>query len=566
MNRDLVYASCPEPYKTARIFLGGTVVSDAQAQPRPVGFRVSAAAGVVAIGIVAEALGPASSPALTAADFAVGTTIGCFGAWLVPRSLTPALLALAFAVTWFLGTLSVASSSVLSGLGSVLLLAHRGPLLQLLLGMPTGRLAGRRVRALAAGGWIAAVLPLAIARPATTIAAALVSAVLAARSRRSAGQRRVLLLGAAAAAGLAVVWALAVVGGGNASVLLAVDDLLVLGAGCVALSSAAGAWNLGAASRLVVELGSARHAGRPVSAQLAKILADPALEVRYRVPGFGWVDEKGHPSEPPDRGGRAITRATAPGGGEAALVHGDAGSGDQRLVAAAAAAAALVLDAARLEADVRAHAAEVRASRGRLLTVADAERRSLGERLVGQVLAPLRGVEGLLRSRPDAAGLVGELRDAIAEIVALGRGVYPPALARADLSAALAELADRCPASTTVEISGQVDHIPERLREAAWFVCAEALANVARHAGASRACVGAVVGEGTVEVEVRDDGRGGATVERGLRGLKDRVEALGGTLAVDSPQGGPTVVRAELPLSNQGPPPYPSREIQGSPR
>jgi hypothetical protein len=531
-----------------------------------VGVRVSIAAGVVGIGIAAEVLAPSSSPALTAADFTVGAATGCFGAWLIPRALTPALLALAFAVTWFLGSLSDASFAVLSGLGSVLLLAHRGPLLQLLLGMPTGRVAGRGVRALAAGGWISAVMPLAIVRPATTIAAALVSAVLAARSQLVARERRVLQAGAAASAGLAVVWALPVVAVGNATVLLAVDDLLVLGAGCLALSSAAGVWDLGAAGRLVVELGSARHAGRPVSAQLAKILADPALEVRYRIPGFGWVDEQGHPSEPPDPNGRAITRASAPRGGEAALVHGDASAGDRRLGAAAAAAAALVLDTARVEAEVRARAAEVRASRRRLLSVADAERRSLEERLVGQVLAPLRGVEGLLRSRPDAAGLLGELREAIAEIVALGRGVYPPTLARADLSAALAELADRCPARTTVELSWQLDHLPERLREAAWFVCAEALTNVARHAGASHACVRTVLAAGTLEVEVCDDGRGGASVERGLRGLKDRVEALGGRLAVDSPNGGPTVVRAEFPLSNQGPPPYLSPEIQGAPR
>jgi signal transduction histidine kinase len=175
-------------------------------------------------------------------------------------------------------------------------------------------------------------------------------------------------------------------------------------------------------------------------------------------------------------------------------------------------------------------------------------------------------VQAVLERRSDASTVLNGLQDAMAEVVALGHGVYPPALVRGDLPAALRELADQCPASTSVEVAGMLDGIPERLREATWFVCSEALANVARHASASRVSMRAGADDRLLEVEVRDDGRGGASAQRGLRGLKDRVEALGGTLTLDSPAGGPTVVRAAFPLSTQGLPRERSPEVQGAPR
>jgi signal transduction histidine kinase len=77
-------------------------------------------------------------------------------------------------------------------------------------------------------------------------------------------------------------------------------------------------------------------------------------------------------------------------------------------------------------------------------------------------------------------------------------------------------------------------------------VCAEALANVARHSGATHAAIAIRIGT-ALTIEVRDDGRGGAVASRGLRGLADRVEAGGGALTIDSPAGGPTLIRARLP-------------------
>ena len=203
---------------------------------------------------------------------------------------------------------------------------------------------------------------------------------------------------------------------------------------------------------------------------------------------------------------------------------------------------------------MRASAAELRTSRQRLLTVADAERRALEARLSDEVLAPLRSVERLLQAHPDRAAVIPELRDAIAEVTALGRGLYPSALVRADLEAGLEELVDRCPADGTIEVRGDLTTVSEHVREAARFVCSEALANVARHAHASHVTVRAVAGKRTLHLEISDDGRGGVKIARGLRGLADRVEALGGTMTLDSPPGGPTAVRAELPLETQGTP------------
>ena len=511
--------------------------------------RAVIATVVLALGAAAEVVAPSSSPALTAADFAVGSSLALGGVWLAARAPGPALVAIVLAVTWFLGTLAGASNGLLSGVGSVCLLAYRGPLLQLLLGIPAGRIAGWHLRVVGVACWIAAVLPIDAARPSTACTAALVAAALASRSRHAAADRkRVLLAAAAAAAILTAVWTLAITATSDPDTLLLLDDLAVLGAGVLALSAAAGAWAHHAASAIVVELGPGAHPGQPVGAQLARVLADPALVVLYQVPGFGWVDEQGRASNSPNGDRRAVTRASAPGGGEVALIHGTGRASDPRLAQAAAAAAALVLDVARLEAEVRARAGEVRASRRRLLTVADAERRSLETRLTDDVLAPLRRIERLLAPRPDSTAILAELHDAMTEVAALGRGLYPPALVRADLAAALEDLARRCPAHTTIDVVGNVQRAPDQLREAAWFVCSEALANVARHADASHVTVRAVADSSTLVVEIGDDGRGGATIARGLRGLADRVEALGGTLVLESPPGGPTVIRAELPL------------------
>jgi signal transduction histidine kinase len=511
--------------------------------------RAAAASSVIALGAFAEIAAP-ESRAFTTADFAVGAGLGCGGAYLLQRAPRPALLSLAAAVAWFAGTLDGASSSTLSAIGATMLIAYRGPLLQLLLGVSSGQLGSRPIRVLAVAGWVASILPLAAADPATSALAAVVAVRAWAGAREAAADRRRVLSATAAAAGLlAVVWTLAALGIGSDSVLLAANDAAIAGAAAIALTAAAGAWTRGTARAVVVELSPTRRPGQPLTIRLGRALADPDLEIRYAFDGTLWVDEQGHETPVPGNDGRLVTRVDGPRGGEVALVHGPAANPDPRLAQAAAGAAGLVLDAARLEAEARGRAVEIQASRVRLLGVADAERQTLEQRLSDGVLTRLRRVERLLMDQGEPLEPERrELSAAMRELRTLGQGLYPPALHRTDLLSALIDIADRSSVPTSVEMHGELSTLPETHRAAVWFMCSEALANVARHSRATRAAVIVRQAGHTLELEIFDDGKGGATPTRGLRGLHDRVDALEGTLEVRSPLGGPTTIRVELPI------------------
>jgi signal transduction histidine kinase len=153
---------------------------------------------------------------------------------------------------------------------------------------------------------------------------------------------------------------------------------------------------------------------------------------------------------------------------------------------------------------------------------------------------------------PDGARqLVGEARQearrALAELRDLARGMRPSLLAERGLGPAIAALAARgpIPAEATVDVPRRP---AEAVESAAWFVVSEALANAGKHSGAARATVHITQQDGRLHIEVSDDGSGGADPDgAGLRGLRQRVGALDGTLEIDSPVGGPTVVRAVMP-------------------
>jgi signal transduction histidine kinase len=142
------------------------------------------------------------------------------------------------------------------------------------------------------------------------------------------------------------------------------------------------------------------------------------------------------------------------------------------------------------------------------------------------------------------AGVQNELRE-------IARGIHPAILAEGGLGPALKTLARRSPIPVELHVPADA-RLPERVEVAAYYVVSEALTNAAKHAKASMVRVGVETLDGVIRVSVEDDGAGGADPARGsgLVGLKDRVEALGGALFVDSPPGAGTSVRVELPLDD----------------
>jgi PAS domain S-box-containing protein len=199
---------------------------------------------------------------------------------------------------------------------------------------------------------------------------------------------------------------------------------------------------------------------------------------------------------------------------------------------------------------------ELRASRARLVEVADAERRRIQRNLhdgAQQRITSVLLTLGRLRAssqEPDTLleFAIDELAAGLDEIRELASGLHPALLSERGLAAALEALALRAPVPVQLEaVPGR--RLPEQIEAAAYYVVAEALANVHKHSGARHVVVRATVDDRRAEVSVVDDGAGGADEEGGgLRGLADRVEALGGSLALESPVGGGTRLRAEIPL------------------
>ena len=311
---------------------------------------------------------------------------------------------------------------------------------------------------------------------------------------------------------------------------------------------------------LVVELGRAPEPGR-LRESLARALGDDSLAVAYWLPETAsYVDVEGLPVElPDDDAHRSVTRIDRGGRRVAAIVHDAALDEEPQLVHAAGAAAGMALENERLQAELRATVDEVRASRARIVEAAGDERRRLERNLhdgAQQRLLALSFGLGLAQTTDDGAALRAAVADAKEELAValdelreLARGIHPALLSERGLAAALESLAARSPVPAMVDVG--VGRLPERVEVAAYYLVSEALANAAKHARATRLSITVQRRGDAVVVEVADDGVGGATSGdgSGLRGLYDRVAALGGTLFVSSPPGGGTRLTAELPCA-----------------
>jgi signal transduction histidine kinase len=229
------------------------------------------------------------------------------------------------------------------------------------------------------------------------------------------------------------------------------------------------------------------------------------------------------------------------------------------LYARARAAFARLLLAPR-EAETERRLAEVTRSRARLVAAFDAERRRIErdlhdgaqQRLVALSMtlglarldAPLALAGQLAAAHEEAGQVLGELRELI-------HGIHPQVLADYGLADAIADAADRSP--VPVEVSLELPRFAESVESAAYFAVREALANVGKHSGATRARIDGSYQDGRLLIGVRDDGCGGAdpAAGSGLTGLADRLAVLDGTLTVTSPAGGPTVLRLEIPCPSR---------------
>src|SRR5436190_1917377 len=316
-----------------------------------------------------------------------------------------------------------------------------------------------------------------------------------------------------------------------------------------------------AISALVGRLGGGGDRGSLRDA-IAQALGDPTVLLAYWVPDQdAYVNADGQTVRvDPVPNGKIATVIEHEGRRVAAIVH-DADLAEERdHVQAVGAAAALALKNERLDAALRAHVDELHASRARIVSAGYAERQRLERDLhdgAQQRLMALRINLRLARDRigsdaPELAALldgsIEELNEATAELRELARGIHPAILTDRGLEAALTGLTGRSPVPVDL-VETPHERLPSPIESAVYFVVAEALTNVARYAHAQTASVTVVRTNGQVDVQVTDDGVGGADPAHGsgLRGLSDRVAALDGRLELTSAEGDGTTVRARIP-------------------
>jgi signal transduction histidine kinase len=294
-----------------------------------------------------------------------------------------------------------------------------------------------------------------------------------------------------------------------------------------------------AMQRLVARL-SSRKEPDDLRAALAEAFEDPSLEVAYRVGDRhgGWVDAEGHAVLPPAPGsGRGVSEIRDDGRPVAAVIHDAALLGDRAFVDSATAYA--------------------------LVTTADDERKRIEHALhdgAQQRLVALRIRLELAAARvgehdADEAellrGLGLDVEEALDEIRSLAHGVYPAPLAHYGLVEALRSAARRTVVPTTVHAAG-MRRYPSEIESATYFCCLEALQNAAKHATDATAVAVELSDNGSLRLEVRDDGAGfdveHMTPGFGLVGMRDRLAAVGGELDISSRPGHGTCVNASIPL------------------
>lgn len=516
-----------------------------------------------------------------------------------PSNRTGSIMVLG-AVSWFLAALFNSTAPALEVVGALFATAPLAVVVWLLHAFPSGRLRSVTSRRTVVAGFVVALLlqaPLYLFDPEVTpdgflamadrpdlvdagawlqrIAGAVVmlitAGVLVARLRAAPpGQRRV-LLPLYAYGSLAV---LTVPLGPQVGARLDVPPELVVAAQIVLVAGVPLAFTVAMLRGGFARTGEVQELGAwlalssatrvPLVRALGGTLGDPSLELRYwSGDRDGFVDGDGAPADRPAPGGSRQAVDIELGGRRiGAIVYDASVIDDPELVRAAGQVAAIAIDHERLTAELRASHADLQLSRARLVEAADRERRRIAQNLHdglqvelvvlaldAQRLARLDGAPELAEAATQLrAGIDGAARH-LRELV---HAVMPAALVERGLTAAIEDLVDRMPVPTRLDVAQLDGRLPVPVESTAYFVVAEALANAVKHSGATKLAVTLEQAPHGLVIGVADDGVGGASPGDGvgLRGLADRVDALGGQLVIDSPSGRGTQLLVELPCGS----------------
>jgi PAS domain S-box-containing protein len=308
--------------------------------------------------------------------------------------------------------------------------------------------------------------------------------------------------------------------------------------------------------------------GRPSAQELREVIAeavdDPSLEIVYPTSGdpAEWVDDRGRAAGLPEPSlNRATTEIRSGGVPIAALIHDPALAEAPVMTEVATGFAQMALQNQRLETELRSSLRELKASRRRIMSAADEERRRIErdlhdgaqQRLLALAIE-LELAGELVTSDSDGGArrlhdLVNDVNEAMADIRSLASGLYPSLLLERGLVEALSEVAAAC--ALTAEVMGR--YAPE-IEGAVYFCCREALQNAAKHAEGARSVVIKLweAEAEAVHFEVRDDGAGLPPAHggegAGISNMRDRIGAMGGTLAIESHPGGGTRVMGAVPM------------------
>jgi signal transduction histidine kinase len=297
---------------------------------------------------------------------------------------------------------------------------------------------------------------------------------------------------------------------------------------------------------------------------LASTLGDPSLEIGYWIGDSPerWVDAAGNEMSVL-QAGRSTTFVNERGRRVAAFVHDPALGEQWRFVEAAGAFALAALEIRRLRVRVDASLTSLAQSRARIQAVADNERRRIERDLhdgAQQRLVALRvrlelAAEDAQRDPARSPALLrqvgGEVEEVLDEVRALARGVYPSALVDRGLEQALRQASRRMPVPTSFE-ADELGRYSSEIEAAIYFCCLEALQNLAKHADGATFARISVADSGSLRFEVQDDGCGfdvdAVAAGAGLTNMRDRIDAVGGELTVESTPGAGTRIVGAVPL------------------